>query len=331
MNRIDSGAFFHYCNPCNEGTGFISPPGEKPMTSLYILDGPCTGQIFELQGDTVYIGRSSETDVQVKDKFISRKHLKIFRKGEKYYIEDLKSKNGTFVNGEQISPGIEIELQEGLPIVIGMSVICVGEGCSEHVTAFLDSIDDAWLTKEEATAGSGGRSSTTKRNMELLYMVTDALSQSLDIREVLERILNSIFELLARIDRGAIILLDPETGDKKDVISKLKKDVDDVEAPYSQEVVDQVIREGKALVVADSRTDESGPLPDTLKLSKIRSVLCMPLISRSRVLGVIYVDSVTRPNGFREEDLSLLNSVTGPLAMAIENAGHVSGRGRNRG
>ncbi|MFH1123011.1 MAG: GAF domain-containing protein, partial [Pseudomonadota bacterium] len=252
-------------------------------------------------------------------------------KGEKFYIEDLKSRNGTFVNGEQISPGVETELQEGLPIVIGMSVICVGEGCSEHVTAFLDSIDDAWLTGEEAATSGEGRPSTTTKNMELLYRVTDTLSQSLDIREILERVLDSIFDLLARIDRGAIILLDPETGNRRDVISKLKKDVDDVKVPYSQEVVDRVIREGKALVVSDSHTDVNGDLPDTLKLSEIRSVLCMPLISRSRVLGVIYVDSVTRPYGFREEDLSLLNSVTGPLAMAIENAGHVSGRGRNRG
>ncbi|MFH1488092.1 MAG: FHA domain-containing protein, partial [Pseudomonadota bacterium] len=297
------------------------------MTSLYILNGPCTGQIFKLQGETVYIGRSAESDVQVRDEFVSRKHLKIWRRGEKYYIEDLKSKHGTFINGEQIKPGIETELPEGLPIVIGMSVICVGEGCSEHVTAFLDSIDDAWLSKEDAAAAYEGRPLTTKRNMELLYRVTDTLSQSLDIREILERILDSVFDLLFRVDRAAIIILDPETGNTIDVISRVREVVEESAAPYSQEVVDQVRRERQAVAVSDSHTEEKGDLPDTLKLSKIRSVMCIPLISRSRVRGAIYVDSVTRPYGFREEDLSLLSSVSGPVAMAIENAGRFSGSG----
>jgi len=301
------------------------------MTSLFILNGPSVGKTFELQRDTVYIGRSSETDVQVQDKFVSRKHLKIVKKGEKFYIEDLKSKNGTFVNGEQIIPGVETELQEGLPIVVGMSVICVGEGCSEHVTAFLDSIDDAWLTDQEKKAEPDGRPLTTKRNMALLYRVTDTLSKALDIREVLKRILDYVFALLVRIDRGAIILLEPESGKIGEVISRVKKGVDDQGAPYNREVVEQVIRARKALVISNSDEDGWGDLPDTLKLANIRSVLCIPLISRSKVVGVIYVDSVTRPYGFRDEDLSLFDSVTGPLATAIASAGHVPGRGRNQG
>lgn len=298
------------------------------MTTLYILNGPCTGQSFELKGQTLYIGRSAESDVQVRDKFVSRKHLKICRRGERYFIEDLKSKNGTFINGEQINPGIETELPEGLPIVIGMSVICVGEGCSEHVTAFLDSIDDNWLSKEDEAAEYEGRPLTTKRNMELLYRVTDTLSRSLDIREVLERVLDSIFDLLPRVDRGAVVILDPEKGDTLEVISKVRKEIEQRAAPYSQEVVDQVRREQKSVVISDSHTEEKGDLPDTLKLSKIRSVMCIPLISRSKVRGAIYVDSVTRPYGFRDEDLNLLSSVSGPLAVAIENAGHLRRRRR---
>ena len=48
--------------------------------------------------------------------------------------------------------------------------------------------------------------------------------------------------------------------------------------------------------------------------------MCVPLISRSKVRWVIYLDSVNKPNGFRKEDLSLLTSLSGPAALAVENA-----------
>ena len=110
------------------------------MTKLYVLDGPDRGLSFDLQGDTIDIGRSPDNDIQLKDAYISRKHLKMLRSGGKYFVKDLESTNGTFVDGEPISPGIEFELIQGVPIIIGISVICLGEGCLEEIKAFLDSI-----------------------------------------------------------------------------------------------------------------------------------------------------------------------------------------------
>jgi GAF domain-containing protein len=63
-----------------------------------------------------------------------------------------------------------------------------------------------------------------------------------------------------------------------------------------------------------------GDLPETLKLLNIKSVMCVPLISGSKLWGVLYADSVTKPYGFRGEDLHLLSALSSPVAMAIENA-----------
>ena len=76
---------------------------------------------------------------------MSRKHLKISRKGERIFIKDLNSRNGTFVNGEPIRPGLEIELPDGVPVVMGMTVLCFGEGCAEEIQGFLGSIDISGL------------------------------------------------------------------------------------------------------------------------------------------------------------------------------------------
>ena len=115
------------------------------MSKLYILNGPESGQCFELKEGSTYIGRSPDNDIQIMDKTVSRKHLKILKKESKYYITDLKSRNGTFFRGNYLAPGLELEIKEGVPVAIGMSVICLGEACKEQMTPFLDSIG---LTKE---------------------------------------------------------------------------------------------------------------------------------------------------------------------------------------
>jgi len=118
------------------------------MAKLYIMEGPDRSQSIELKGTPIYVGRSSDNDIQMKDKAVSRKHLKIFTRDNRYYLEDLESKNGTYVNGEQIHSGREIEIDEGHPIVIGMSVLCIGEGCLESVRDYLDSINVAKATRD---------------------------------------------------------------------------------------------------------------------------------------------------------------------------------------
>ena len=55
-------------------------------------------------------------------------------------VQDLGSKNGTYVNGELISPGVEVEVQEGLPITLGMSLICLGRACLDEIMPFVDAI-----------------------------------------------------------------------------------------------------------------------------------------------------------------------------------------------
>lgn len=118
------------------------------MTKLYVLDGPDKGRTFELEGDAIYVGRSPDNHIRLKDTYVSRKHLRIIRRGSGLFIEDLDSTNGSFVDGEPISPGIELEIKEGVPIMIGISVICLGEGCLGEVKAFLDSMNVSKVSKE---------------------------------------------------------------------------------------------------------------------------------------------------------------------------------------
>ena len=290
------------------------------MTNIYVVNGSDEGRSFDLKGDTIYIGRSPDNDIQIKDRFVSRKHLRIFRKESKYLIKDLESKNGTFINGKQIPSGVEFELKEGLTIAIGMSVICLDKESSEDVVSFLESIRLSRDISKEVGVSAKDRSMTAQKNMELIHKVSNLLMRSLNINEISEKILGYIFDLLKRIDRGAIILIDKETGEISEVITKFKSHINGSDMRYSPDVVDRVIEDGKAVMVLDSSADDEDDLSDTLKILKIGSVMCVPLIIRSKIRGVIYVDSIEKPYGFRKEDLSLFKALSSRAAIAIENA-----------
>jgi len=289
------------------------------MTDLYILSGPDAKiRTHEIQKEILFVGRSTDNDIQVPDQFVSRKHLKILQEGEKFFVKDLFSKNGTFVNGELINPGVEYPLAEGLPVVIGMSVICLGRGCSEEILSFLESSHVASVTLSEDEIPPS-RPLTVKKNMDLVYKVCEALTQPLDLRETLSRVLEHVFEVFARIDRGAIILVDAESGEIRETVSRTKQSGSPLR--YSMDVVNRVLQRREAVMISDADTEQSeGELPETLKLLNIKSVMCVPLVSRARVWGVLYADSVTKPYGFRGEDLYLLSALSSPVAMTIENA-----------
>ena len=300
------------------------------MTNLYVVNGSDEGRSFDLKGDTIYIGRSPDNDIQIKDRFVSRKHLRIFRKGSKYFIKDLKSKNGTFINGKQIPSGVEFELKKGLTIAIGMSVICLDKESSEDVVSFLESIRLSRDISKEVGVSAKDRSMTAQKNMELIHKVSNVLMRSLNINEVSEKILGYIFDLLKRIDRGAIILIDKKTEEISEAITKFKSHINGNDMRYSPDVVDRVIEDGKAVIVLDSSADDEDDLSDTLKILKIGSVMCVPLIIRSKIRGVIYVDSIEKPHGFRKEDLSLFKALSSRAAIAIENASIYSRKNRGR-
>jgi adenylate cyclase len=165
---------------------------------------------------------------------------------------------------------------------------------------------------------------TPQKNVELIYKVSSVLMQSLNvsdnINDILETILTYILDLLKRIDRGVFILLDSETGEISELIPILKGSMGDSLRVYSRTIVNRVIQERKPIIMLDTQQEDEVDLSESIELMKVRSVMCVPMISKSQIRGVIYVDSISKPHGFRKEDLSLLTALSIPAAYAIENA-----------
>jgi PAS domain-containing protein len=291
------------------------------MTKLFVINGPITGTSFDLSDGTTSIGRASENTIRLDDESISRKHARVVRKGNKLFIQDLKSKNGTMIEGFPIKPGVETEVAEGVPITIGDILISLGTKYSEDGTPPQYSIN---LSKQ-----ADGKSAdllykdtriTSRTKLELIYEVSTVLMQSLDIDELCEKIMDSLFYSLERIDSGVILLIDHDTGELKEIISKSREGKKRSKIEYSRTVVDRVIRDGKAVMMQDVSSESSEDLSKSIELGRIRSIMCVPLISKSELRGVIYVHSVDNVQGFQIDDLYLFSCLGSPAAVAIENA-----------
>jgi len=291
------------------------------MTKLYIMKGPTEGDSFDLEGESISIGRGSDNDIQIKDPSVSRKHAKISRKGKKYLIEDLKSQNGIWINGHPIKPGEKFEVESGLPIAVGNIFISLGKAYSADGMVTQYSIDLSEQTDENRkNLFYKDRRITDRKMLELIYEVSAVLMQSLETNEICEEIMNALFSSLKRIDNGAILLVDDKTGEPEEVIARSRFDKKSIKMNYSRTIVGRVIREGKALMMSDTSREDVDDLSDSIEMMRVKSIMCVPLISKSKVRGAIYVHSINVPHGFLKDDLLLLTALSGPAALAIENA-----------
>lgn len=121
------------------------------MSKLHIMSRNDEPRAFELNDGITFVGRSPINDVQIQDEHVSREHLLLRKSGDKWLVRDLGSKNGTFVNGNQIRSGTEVEVKAGASMVIGLSVITLGEEASDELLALVGSM------RPSKRAGAGGR------------------------------------------------------------------------------------------------------------------------------------------------------------------------------
>ncbi len=105
---------------------------------------------FDLENAVVSIGRSSDNDIQLNDKYTSRNHMILWGEGGRFFVKDLGSGNGTFINGRQIPSGKIVEVQTSQSILVGKSLVTLRAGKAENVSVFLQP-DDTLFQRISAT------------------------------------------------------------------------------------------------------------------------------------------------------------------------------------
>lgn len=114
----------------------IDRTSDKDKPVIIVTEGPLRGQQWVMHGEQMIIGRSSECDIVIPERRVSREHVRIWRDGDACMVEDLQSKNGTHVNGLLLeSPKA---LNEGDEIQIALCVKLRFVGAEATVPLTLD-------------------------------------------------------------------------------------------------------------------------------------------------------------------------------------------------
>jgi PAS domain S-box-containing protein len=286
------------------------------MTRLQIIGGPEKGLSFELSAGSTSVGRGPENDICVEDPSVSRNHLRISCRQGRYLIEDLESYNGTLVEGKPIPAGRAHEVAEGQTICIGDTSLVLGGPCEHESPTAGYAI---YLTGPEEE-GDGHKTTrvASRRQLETICELSTLMMESLDLQALCEKLMDGLFLWFKRIDSGVILLMDENSEEPRPLVARAR-DQRRAGVHYSRTIVDRVIKEGKALLTPNFDNQGGYDPSESLKLMKVTSTMCVPLVSKGKVLGAIYVHSRELGASFEREDLLFLTALSGPAAMAIEN------------
>jgi Nif-specific regulatory protein len=153
-----------------------------------------------------------------------------------------------------------------------------------------------------------------------LYEIVKIINSTLNLEDVLNRVLDVCIRRL-RAERGMLILIDPITGALRTRVARnIKESMTGDSRRSPQSVVKEVIQTGQSVMSADARADHRFVESESVIADNILSILCVPLISKERIAGAIYVDHREARHLFSQKDLSFLEAFADQAAIAIENA-----------
>jgi len=317
------------------------------VPSLFVIQGRNRGTRFELHANqgAVSIGREAGNAIQVDDHEVSRRHAEIRRVGDGYVLGDLKSSNGTFVNDARIERS---ELSSGDRIRLGRTILIYAKDGDDP--AMFAAVDIVPTTE----AGDGSRIVRTMReddsivlaapeesqnrwlakarsNLQVMYRTSLAVSHTLDIDELLGRILQLVFEWV-EADRGCIMLLDPESRELRTKARRDRKAGDAATMQISRTILDYVLDHHEGVLTSDAQEDDRFASGNSVVRTGVREAICVPMRGRYDTVGLIYVDTTTPlieavdqgQRRFSDDHLKLMIAIGHQAALAVEDTTYYS-------
>jgi serine phosphatase RsbU (regulator of sigma subunit) len=310
------------------------------MFYLSANNGPQAGKRYEMRTDRTIMGRHPECQVVIDVGAVSRQHAAIARDGNDYYLEDLNSRNGTFLNDEPgkiegrrlLKPGDVVRVCEvsftvhsdmpfeakrppGATDGAGLGTMIVDDEAGQSNSTIMSKLD-------VSTSSRGGVHVAASAEVKLaaLVEITQSLGKAIVLDDVLPQILKSLFKIFVQADRGFIVLEGPNGALIPRWVRLRREDAND-SLRISRTIVRHVMETRQAILSADAASDERFELSQSIADFRIRSMMCAPLIdNEGKAFGAMQIDTLDQRQRFQPEDLELLASIAAQAAIAINNA-----------
>jgi len=305
-------------------------PEPEFAAELEAITGPLKGSSIDLTEEEVSIGREPSNRVSLLDASVSRRHCLISRQGDHFKIQDLNSRNATFVNGVPVTERV---LASGDEIKVGNTIFVFVVPEAERAKSMSTSVEfnkgeaggrstivlrkqDARYLREPETMPPTGR---TVGDLNVLLRISKAVNSVRGLEALEKQILESIFEIVPA-DRGAILLGEHGLDEWTSAFGWDRRSGQNQAVQVSRTIVSRVLSEGVAVLCNDLESDEDFAGTESIAMRRISSVLAVPLEVFDRVFGVIYLDASNPETRFDEDHLQLLTGIGSIAASALENA-----------
>lgn len=345
------------------------------MASLFMIRGRDAGKHFSIQNTRLVLGRDAVCDVQITDHEVSRQHAMIILEDSQYQLVDLKSSNGSFVNGQRVQSHL---LHSGDRMQFGRTLLVFTAKESEivverpvEVDIVSDPSTNASQVKELSqirhslptfdssrpdmgTLGFDGSSAnlaigsasasepitTTiqgavdRSHWEIMYRTVLAVSRTMDIDQLLQQILELIFQWVA-CDRGCIMLACEETHELRPVARRNRSHHGSSNRiEISKTILDYVVGRREGVLTSNAGNDQRWQAGASIVGMGICEAICVPMQGRYGMVGAIYIDKsqtvgrFAEAKGkltFNEEHLKLMVAIGHQAALAVEDSFYYRG------
>lgn len=307
--------------------------------SLVILKGGNVNQRIALEKEKIVLGRNAECDVVINVPAVSREHACILRVQGNYYIEDLGSRNFTYLNNQQLKARQPLKDNDQIKICDFLASFHLpqaavappplpnpntqGTGVWEPDGPEEDEAVQESSTVEAKVAHNSSMilEAQSAERLKALLEITSKLARTLELDQLLPKILDRLFELFKQADRGFLIVKDEPSGRLIPRIIKTRRAQDETNARFSRSIVKQCMETVEAFLSDDASADSRFALSQSIADFRIRSVMCAPLWTQDgQAIGVIQLDTQDRSKKFTKDDLNLLMGVASQASVALENA-----------
>lgn len=300
------------------------------MASLLVLKGGNPGQRLPLDKPTIVLGREAkDCDYVIPNQAVSRVHAQISLIQDRHYIEDLKSRNKTYVNNKLVDTRTLLSDNDRIKIC---DFLCTYHIDSQSKAPLPDHLrSDA--PEEPAAEGPSTVQATIQRlpteklleatppeRLRALLEISTVFGSTLQLDALLEKVSDILLTTFRQADRCFIILHDEPTKTMIPKVVKLRRGQSDGSPRFSRTIVRNALESGKAFLSEDATSDTKFSLSQSITDFRILSVMVAPLTRGEKPIGVIQLDSQDRSKKFTEDDLKLLMAVANQASVALENA-----------
>jgi len=304
------------------------------MATLRISDDGGPDRAYPVETGDLVIGRHRTCNVVIPSDTVSRQHARIFLQHNDYFVEDLGSLNGTYLN--------DVQLDKPHPLADGdvvrvnrFSMLFVDDDYDSAEPAFYNfptniDVEDLTAAVEPEIVASldvweadqrAGESPETK--LRAMIEIMRCLDNSLVREKMLPKVLEGMSRVFPQAERLYILTAEGPHGRLTlQAIKHCNSDSDETatSGPISRTVAQYVMRELRAILSADAQVDERFEASDSVHDWSVRSMICAPLTGPSNEpLGVIQVDTQDPSRQFEQIDLDVLASLAALIGQSLEH------------